>query len=256
MNRKYYNDILSQPKRLIPQDIEGLNQIIETFPYLQSAHALRLKLLKNSESFGYNQALKLTAAVTTDRDVLFDYITSEDFLQQTVSETVIGHQEYVKTIEVDFSSQKPLDGDRFSAQLDSTAPFTFDQNERHSFEQWLKLTSAKVIDREKEISGVDAESNEIIAGKNINKWEKIDQFLAQKTIIKPMTNISESNRAEEFLNPREELMTETLARVYKQQKNYEKAIEAYKVLILKYPKKSSFFADQIRDLKRLSNSDI
>ena len=85
----------------------------------------------------------------------------------------------------------------------------------------------------------------------MDKWEKIDQFLARKTSLRPTDNPSESNRAEAFLQPREELMTETLARVYTQQKNYEKAIEAYKILILKYPEKSSFFADQIRDLKRL-----
>ena len=42
-----------------------------------------------------------------------------------------------------------------------------------------------------------------------------------------------------------ELVTETLARVYLEQQHFEKAIEAYKKLSLKYPKKSSFFADQI-----------
>ena len=50
-----------------------------------------------------------------------------------------------------------------------------------------------------------------------------------------------------------ELVTETLARVYLEQQHFEKAIEAYKKLSLKYPKKSSFFADQINlinDLKK------
>jgi hypothetical protein len=33
------------------------------------------------------------------------------------------------------------------------------------------------------------------------------------------------------------LMTETLARVYLEQKKYQKAIQAYEILILKYPEK-------------------
>jgi virulence-associated protein VapD len=44
-------------------------------------------------------------------------------------------------------------------------------------------------------------------------------------------------------------MTETLARVYLEQKKYQKAIQAYEILILKYPEKSSFFADRISDIR-------
>jgi len=251
MNRERYNDLLTQPKNLKSQDLQGLNQLVETYPYFQSAHALRLKVLKNTAAIGYNQALKLTASVTTDRDVLFDYITSEDFLQQTISETVIGHQEHVKAIDVELEHQEFLPHESQSAKANSKAPFDFDQDEKHSFEQWLKLTSAKVIDRGMDYAEISSSPGDAKDEKILNKWEKIDQFLAQKTSLRPTDNPSESNRAEAFLQPREELMTETLARVYTQQKNYEKAIEAYKILILKYPEKSSFFADQIRDLKRL-----
>jgi cytochrome c-type biogenesis protein CcmH/NrfG len=45
-------------------------------------------------------------------------------------------------------------------------------------------------------------------------------------------------------------MTETLARVYLEQKNYDKAIQAYTILSLKYPEKNSFFAGQIRAIKK------
>ena len=54
-----------------------------------------------------------------------------------------------------------------------------------------------------------------------------------------------------------ELMTETLARVYLEQGKYKNAIQAYRILSLKYPEKSSFFADQIKAVENLreKNSD-
>lgn len=50
------------------------------------------------------------------------------------------------------------------------------------------------------------------------------------------------------------LVTETLAKVYIRQKHYKKAIQAYEILMLKYPEKSSFFASQISEIKKLANS--
>ena len=56
-----------------------LEAILYEFPFLQSARALHLKGLYNQDSFRYNLELKKTAAYTTDRSILFDFITSEQF---------------------------------------------------------------------------------------------------------------------------------------------------------------------------------
>ncbi|MEO1032343.1 MAG: tetratricopeptide repeat protein, partial [Bacteroidota bacterium] len=53
----------------------------------------------------------------------------------------------------------------------------------------------------------------------------------------------------------ESLMTETLARIYLEQKNYDKAIQSYKILSLKYPEKSSFFADQIKWVEEVKDNN-
>ena len=52
----------------------------------------------------------------------------------------------------------------------------------------------------------------------------------------------------------ESLMTETLARIYVEQKNYDKAIQSYQILSLKYPEKSGFFADQIKRIQILQKN--
>jgi len=48
----------------------------------------------------------------------------------------------------------------------------------------------------------------------------------------------------------DEIVTETLAKLYMEQGYYKNAKKAYKKLSLKYPEKSSFFAAQIKDIKK------
>ena len=71
---------------------------------------------------------------------------------------------------------------------------------------------------------------------------------------KPQINKSDDDYS--FNAPKEIIdddyfMTETLAKLYLKQKNYEKAIQSYKILILKFPEKNSYFADQIKKIKSL-----
>ena len=83
----------------------------------------------------------------------------------------------------------------------------------------------------------------------------IEKFINEKPKIKTLKNSTQQQTLpQEDSKPSISLMTETLAKVYLQQKNYKKAIQAYKILILKNPEKSGFFADQIRAVEKLINT--
>ena len=79
MNVTDYTYLMNKPDAITEKQAEALGNVLNEFPYFQSARALRLKGLYNQNSFKYNYALKVTAAHTTDRSVLFDFITSETF---------------------------------------------------------------------------------------------------------------------------------------------------------------------------------
>ena len=82
MNTEVFTNIISHPEILKDFQVEELKNITKKYPYFQSARALYLKGLKNNDSYRYNNELKITAAYTTDRSVLFDFITSIHFEKQ------------------------------------------------------------------------------------------------------------------------------------------------------------------------------
>lgn len=51
----------------------------------------------------------------------------------------------------------------------------------------------------------------------------------------------------------DEIVTETLAGIYFQQKKYDKALHAFRKLSLKYPEKSVYFASRIEEIEKVKN---
>lgn len=76
--------------------------------------------------------------------------------------------------------------------------------------------------------------------------------LAQMTPIEP-THAPSPKSATASKSPKHSseapLVTETLARVYWQQKKYHLALEAYRYLRLEYPEKSAYFARLIKEIQ-------
>jgi hypothetical protein len=79
MKTSDFTYLLHHPTSLDKEQLTHVSSIVEAFPYFQSARAIYLKGLKDLGSFKYNQELKSTAAHTTDRSILFDFITSDIF---------------------------------------------------------------------------------------------------------------------------------------------------------------------------------
>jgi hypothetical protein len=85
--------------------------------------------------------------------------------------------------------------------------------------------------------------------------EIIERFIQAEPQIKPPAGdkLDNENKARNSAEDSDELVTETLARIYTDQMLYHKAIATYKKLMLRYPEKSSYFAGQIENLENKIN---
>nr|WP_315180097.1 tetratricopeptide repeat protein [uncultured Flavobacterium sp.] len=282
MNVTDYTYLINKPDAIHEKQTEALEKVLVEFPYFQSARAIQLKGLYNQNSFKYNTALKVTAAHSTDRSILFDFITSDTFtsiqkglydkkaleildINVVDSETIVTEEKteskinsLERSILTSIKEASAVDVDDASKTTEEKLaigkPLDFSKSEQHSFQEWLQLSRTEPIEREKE-SAINLPLPIIDEDKR-KKLELIDKFIEASPKISPVkhgvasTVTFDLNAADNSF-----LMTETLARVYLEQKKYQKAIQAYEILILKYPEKSSFFADRISDIKILQHNN-
>jgi tetratricopeptide (TPR) repeat protein len=270
MNLTDYTYLLNKPDAINDRYAATLDNVLSTFPYFQSARVLKLKHLYNQDSFNYNFALKVSAAFTTDRSILFDFITSDSFvsvqkglyekkLEELMSMSVIGSEHIVveankpvvnaleQSILTSIKKATTTEEQKAEEKLAIGKPLEFSKNEKHSFQEWLQLSRLKPILREEIKSSIDEDKKK--------KLDLIDKFIENNPKITPIAKDATVPVIDVIPEDTSHLMTETLARVYLEQKKYSKAIQAYEILILKYPEKSSFFANRISDIKILQQNN-
>ena len=119
---------IRNPHNIQKEDLLGLNNLCQEYPYCTSLHKLRLKALKQAGSEKYNNELKMTAAISGNRTLLFEYITQNSF--------TLLKKEVVKQI---ITKPKEI--------LQLGKPLKFNESEKYSFNEWLRLTHFKPIDR-------------------------------------------------------------------------------------------------------------
>ena len=257
MNAQEYTNLLLNYDPKSEEQRKAFEKITYRYPYFQSAYAHYLKSLKAQEQYNFNLILKKTAILSPERNKLHFWLEenkTEDnkkenlrIVTKKVQPTASLADEKKQSVE----NTTPKESTKTTETVEQVKPNPPEKKKKAkkqepktmSFSEWVIYSSKGKIEAKPAKSSLE------------DKIKLIDTFLENQPKIPPVrqdqpkVDLSENN---EF--NKEELMTETLAKVYLQQKKYKKALYAYKILSLKYPEKNSFFADQIKRIKQLQQN--
>ena len=260
ITRDHLIQFIEKPGLLKEQTIGELKEIVDEFPYFQSAQLLYTYNLLSQANFRYTGYLKTCSIYATDRTVLYQLLQSKysSPIPSSVQVTPVDSRDPEPMALFELSEEKQIMEAEFT-QLNSSEPtdtvaidfdlLSFDQPD--SFYQIDVTTSAQ----KKSDSQVQTDQNET---KVTEKVDLIEQFIKVNPTIQPRIEITPDQKGlselkDDTENGNDEFITETLSRIYLKQGHYQKAIDSFRRLSLKFPEKSVYFAQQIEEIKKLLN---
>jgi tetratricopeptide (TPR) repeat protein len=275
---------LNQPGRLNRDTLHKILRVKEDYPYFQTARLLAVKNRFLIGDEGFQAEMEAAAPYVTDRRVLYDLIyplhepeqpaeqekpnaaTLRDNLSNLLA-SQLKELELIDPAEADLLPEMMLDAgnllqqdlpasqespsltepDLFMIESDADAHDDTETNENRSFTEWLNLLDQPV-------STAETTSPAKPKAEPVNKGtELIDKFIEANPRLQPRQDSQPHiDISEESVREHDGIFTDTLAKIYIKQGLYSKAIFAYEKLILKYPEKSGYFADQIESIKNLT----
>ena len=243
MEKETLYGLINMEEQSEQSDINDLKNLIEQYPYFQTARLLYLKnATKSVDPIEYADVLGETALFCADRKRLFYLIEKKRyarFLQE--SETQDGSDRTKELLDTFLDSLHTTEKEEEAFPLSeksivATDYFSFIESMDNAPEE----SSPKEMQQLKHHDIID---------NFIEKSESSNLFIVPDEFSKNRQN--ESLKEADNVNDSDSFLTETLARIYIKQQKYEQALAIIKRLSLNFPKKSVYFADQIRFLEYL-----
>ncbi|MFT4526597.1 MAG: hypothetical protein ACI85F_002772, partial [Bacteroidia bacterium] len=237
--------------------LKVLQSVVEKYPYFTAAQVLLAKEMWEQDHISKQDQIQQAAIRVVDRAALHHFIHSDqpEVEEKEEAELTVVEQEETQILEeakpglpdelipdlavYDISMADPVTEDPAEVVPSEIATEPAEDGSEFSFVDWLK----HVDEEEKSIQKPKLEKK--------SRTDLVDQFLVNEPRI-------EGGAHPKFYSPQEmgrksvqddfDFVSETLADIYEQQGDFEKAAKAFESLMLKYPEKSSYFAARLKKL--------
>ena len=253
MTQEEFISLIKQPEKVSAQLIPDLKEIVEHYPFFIPARLFLTKALQLSNSIYFDSSLKLTTLYAPSRRWLYYYIhpekmvSAEPYKHSRNSNVSGNYFDMMNVVEREGGSSKESLKSLAERLKSARALVTGNVNESAKVDKSKDGKEIKEIKEVKEIEEVEVikgddkvrEKSENIAGKQPTEVKEIK--------CAPGTNAI----SEDYFSALEHEITEENAKKLIFERKYKQAIVILKQLNLNNPKKSVYFADQIRFLEKV-----
>jgi len=288
LNWEEIADRIENPKLCSENEVQELRVLCDKFPFSQVFPLLYLKVLSQGNRVDFEEELQKYAYKITDRVKLYNllYQKEEGNLVEELSIKEIGDALDINTIEIESQENleeqindfKLIDNVQEEHELDEldkdiiassvAAAYSVDEliPDSTQLQEFDLSISDEFENSEMEFPSVSTSNQNYLSEKTFLEWLTNSKNLQLNEVVEEeeapyeVTYIEFEKPRKEFFSPtkkaKESLseetlpVSETLARIYQSQGNISKAIFVYQQLILIIPEKKSYFASQIKSLKK------
>ena len=227
--------LMKSPELLDRDTLPQLKSLVEEYPYFQTVRMLYLKNLQIERDLSFPMELRKMAFYAIDRKKLYYWIERNKFASFNFSN--LEKKESGNLLDTFAVIDSFLETDVTEEELQL---FGKDTNQLASTD-YLSLVS-------------EEKQNEHTDVQPLKHQKTIDEFLKkdkQSPVKINLGNTETSAAITPQIQEKTEFFGETLAKIYRKQKKYEKALQIIQNLCLQYPEKSTYFAVQIEELEKL-----
>ena len=250
MNKDEFTSYLQDPGILNSESVNHLNTLISEFPYCQSARILLTLNLFKEQNIKYDAELKTTAVYVSNRRLLKKHI---DKLNTKNANVILPDEEIGE-------KQEPTTTEMVETEVVKKVVAEHQDSDTISDDEAVNILEVRDI-VERHIQELESENelrrkNEVTPVKKPvpvkAKSDLIDEFIEnQPSISRPKTQFYDPvDKAKESIVDNENIVSETLAKIFYDQGHLVKAIKIYQKLSLKFPEKSSYFAALIKKAEK------
>ena len=242
MDKATLYDFLKRQELLSQAELDDVETLINQYPYFQTARLLEIKNMKSDpDSNDFLTKLAKASLLCSDRQKLFYTVKDgryAQFFNNIFTPEAIARDRTEELLNTFF--------DTIATEEETLLPQTAQNAALTDYLAYMEMEEAP-------------QDNLPENAQPLKHHDIIDDFIGKAEtheIFTPPTPQPESKASNHLQDPDREdksdnFLTETLARIYIKQQKYEQALAIIERLSLNFPKKSVYFADQIRFLEYL-----